>query len=189
VRRTRRRCSAPSRFFGLLLGALAVSLASARVASAKGRRALLWGVLGFVFGPIPLLVVVFLPRKDDRSRRYATSPATRNYVYATPPAPPARGQRPPRRRPRLPSIRRGPGFASERISESATQTLQRWAHGRRAATARLTAVPRPVDRLNAHGAPLGAPVQIVRLRGRAPALPRARRRARAPRDESASVPR
>lgn len=110
---------------GLLLGALAVSIASARVASAKNRSALLWAIFGFAFGVIPLLIVVFLPRNEDRSRRYATSPATSTYVYATPPAPP-RQRRPPRRRPRLPSLRRGPGFASEHISESAAETLQRW---------------------------------------------------------------
>jgi hypothetical protein len=49
----------------LLVGALVATVATAAVASHKGRNAVLWGALGFFFGLIALIVCALLPSRKS----------------------------------------------------------------------------------------------------------------------------
>jgi hypothetical protein len=118
--------------FGLLLGALAAGIVGALVASSKNRSALLWGVLGFALGVIPVTIVALLPRKGGRSESrhaYIQPPGLSAHpTFAAAPAPRSGGQAKwPQRRLRLPSTQRAPAFTSERISDASAETLRRWA--------------------------------------------------------------
>lgn len=47
--------------FGVIFG-----LACALIANSKGRSPVLWGVLGFLFGLIPLIIILVMKRKSPR---------------------------------------------------------------------------------------------------------------------------
>jgi hypothetical protein len=106
----------------------------ALVASSKNRSALLWGVLGFALGVIPVIVVALLPRKGERSdsrHAYVQPPGLSvdpSFANAAAPAPRSGGQAkwPRQRRLRLPSVQRTPAFTSEHISDASAETLRRW---------------------------------------------------------------
>jgi hypothetical protein len=117
---------------GWLLGVLAATVAGARIASGKKRSVLLWALLGCAFGLIPVVILALLPKKAERSERAYVDPPAQSphppYREAAPPAERARvRQKWPRRwRVRFPSLRRDRSYASERISDSATETLRQW---------------------------------------------------------------
>ena len=54
----------------LLAIEVAIIVATAKIAESKGRSAALWGILAFVFGIIPLVIVALLPPSGDTSGRY-----------------------------------------------------------------------------------------------------------------------
>jgi hypothetical protein len=51
----------------VLVIAVLSSVLCAVLAAGKGRRAIGWGILGFLFGLIPLAILVFLRRKSSSS--------------------------------------------------------------------------------------------------------------------------
>jgi predicted outer membrane lipoprotein len=111
---------------------LAATIAGARIASGKKRSVLLWALLGCAFGIIPVVILALLPKKAERSERAYVNPPARSPdpLYRAAAAPAQRGRArqkwPRRRRLRLPSLRPDRSFASERISDSATETLRQW---------------------------------------------------------------
>jgi hypothetical protein len=55
------------RAFGSLIGfilAILIAYACASIARSKGRSSVVWGILGFFFTLIALLIIALLPRKD-----------------------------------------------------------------------------------------------------------------------------
>jgi predicted outer membrane lipoprotein len=133
LRENRREAETTSAFaVGWLLGVLAATIAGARIASGKKRSVLLWALLGCAFGIIPVVILALLPKKAERSERAYVNPPARSPdpLYREAAAPAQRGRArqkwPRRRRLRLPSLRPDRSFASERISDSATETLRQW---------------------------------------------------------------
>jgi hypothetical protein len=133
LRENRREAETTSAFaVGWLLGVLAATIAGARIASGKKRSVLLWALLGCAFGLIPVVILALLPKKAEPSERAYVDPPARSphplYREAAPPAQRARARQkwPRRRRLRLPSLRRDHTYGSERISDSATETLRQW---------------------------------------------------------------
>ena len=58
------------------------AIACAMIANSKGRSPVLWGILGFLFGLIPLIIILVLKKKQpDYATGYGSSPP--------PPPPPA----------------------------------------------------------------------------------------------------
>jgi MFS family permease len=121
---------------GLFLGALAAGTLAAFIASRKNRNPVVWGVLGFAFGVIPVIIVAVLPRNRDMSES--------SHTYMQPPGQsthpvfvdgggstslPRQAKRR-RRRFRLPSLPQRPAYRSEHISDAAAETLRHWTNPR-----------------------------------------------------------
>ena len=102
---------------GLFLGALAAGTLAAFIASRKNRNPVVWGVLGFAFGVIPVIIVAVLPRNRDMSES--------SHTYMQPP-----GQSTHPVRVDGGGSTSRPAYRSEHISDAATETLRHWTNPR-----------------------------------------------------------